>query len=84
VPQEVAVTLTDGAMGEKLAQLWAWLESHVWARPPSGRRRLAAPERPRGEAVLSCVRLQLSPQDVLARAREALSAGADRASRFRD
>lgn len=82
-PPGTAVTITDGAMGEKLGQLSAWLDGATWApaeRPP----RLEAPEASRGEAVLSGVHLRLTRDEVLERARAALAADGAAAGRYRD
>lgn len=85
VPQGAAVTITDGAMGEKLGQLRAWLDGRVWVPPSASRpERLAASESPRGEVVLSGVHLQMSREEVLERARTALATDDGGAGRYRD
>lgn len=85
VPAGVEVTLTDGAMGEKLGQLRAWLEGRAWAPQLASRpRRLVAPATARGEAVLAGVLVRLSREEVLERARAALAAGEPGATRYRD
>lgn len=85
IPKGVEVTLTDGTMGEKLGQLRAWLEGRAWT-PPSANRpaRLTAPQKPRGEVVLSGVPIRMSREEILTAARTALQAGATGAERFRD
>lgn len=83
VPAGTAVTITDGPMGAKLGQLRAWLEGRPWA-PEERPAHLAAAAEPRGEAVLSGVRLQLSREEVLARGRAALAADGAGAGRYRD
>lgn len=85
VPAGVDVTLTDGMMGEKLGQLRAWLEGQAWVPPSASRpERIAAPETPRGETVLSGVQLRLSREEVLERARAALASDGAGAGRYRD
>lgn len=85
VPPGTAVTVTDGTMGGKLGQLRAWLEGRAWVPPSASRpERLAAPESPRGEAVLAGVQLRLSRDEVLERARSALASDGAGAGRFRD
>lgn len=80
VPACTEVTITDGPIGTKKAQLRAWLEQREWvaATPPQ---RLLASAQPRGKATVAGVQLQMSRDEVFERVRSALATdphGADR------
>jgi hypothetical protein len=84
VPPGVAATVTDGPLGTKLGQLRAWLEGRVWAPPPEQPERLVAGEHPRGAATVGRVRIALTRDEALARARQALEEDGAGAERYRD
>jgi len=84
VPTSVQVTVTDGPMGVKLGQLRSWLLGEVWGPPTVQPNRLVAPEQPRGSAQLGGIVVNLSRDEVLDRARQALAAGDAGARRYRD
>jgi hypothetical protein len=82
VPAKTTVTITDGPMGTKLGQLRAWLEGRTWM--PAARPEHLANEHPRGTTTLAGVILQLTPEQVFERARQALLHDGHAANRFRD
>lgn len=84
LPAATALTVTDGAMGEKLGQLRAWLEGRAWAPATDRPARLVAPEAPRGAVTLAGVHIQMTRDEVLTRARDALVTDGIHAGRFRD
>jgi hypothetical protein len=83
VPTTCAVTITDGPMGTKLGQLRAWLEGREWT-PQERPEQYIAPATPPGAVTLSGVRLELTRDEVLERARAALADNPPAAQRYRD
>jgi hypothetical protein len=72
VPQQTAVTVTDGTDGVKRQQLRAWLAGERWEKRPDQRTRLLAPDNPPGQARLAGQAFRRSREEVLAQARAAL------------
>lgn len=85
IPIGVAVTLTDGAMGQKLGQLRTWLDGQQWQTTMTERPvHIAAPVQLRGSVKLSGTEITMNRDEVLERARIALQTDAQAATRFRD
>ncbi|OGR24297.1 MAG: hypothetical protein A2139_04935 [Desulfobacca sp. RBG_16_60_12] len=78
------ITVTDGALGVKLGQLGAWLDGRPWQASTSRRKPIRAPTKPRGRAKIAGVEVAMRREEVLDRARAALTAGVGGADRFRD
>jgi hypothetical protein len=84
VPTELPVTVTDGPMGVKLAQLKAWLYGKPWQPDQSQSRRLKTPRFPQGKATIKGITLEFTPNDVFEQARLALAQGDKRAYAYRE
>jgi hypothetical protein len=83
-PSEVSVTVTDGSMATKQGQLRAWLRGESWepaVHPPN---RLLPAKAPRSEIVLNGIRLRITSEEILERARTALAAGLPGADSYRE
>lgn len=83
-PSDVFVTVTDGPMATKQGQLRAWLRGEAWepaVHPPD---LLLPAKAPRSEVVINGVRLRITREEVLERARTALAAGLPGADSYRE
>lgn len=83
VPGGTVVTIADGPIGTKKGQVRAWLEGRTWQQAEQPER-FVAHETPRGEVVVAGVHLRMTRDEVLERARVALSTDGLGADRFRD
>lgn len=83
-PSEVAVTVTDGPAGVKLAQLKAWLHGKTWQPNVRQPGYLKAPTAPPGKATIRGITIKLSRDQVFERARLALAGGDKRAGAYRE
>ena len=78
IPQGVQVALTDGPQGVKLAKLKRWLWTNVQDDVKDKHREA----RPRGYARIRGVEVTMTPEQVLAIARQALTEGRDVPDRY--
>jgi hypothetical protein len=74
-PAEASITVLDGPMAAKPAQLRSWLQGNIWKPTEyAPHHRLKAKE-PRSEVILNGVSIRLSREEVFEKARIALATG---------
>ncbi|MHB8598519.1 MAG: hypothetical protein ACYDER_17105 [Ktedonobacteraceae bacterium] len=84
VSPNVIVTVADGPMATKQAQLRCWLRGEIWGPKAHPSHHLLAAKVARREVVLNGVRLHISREEILEQARTKLAAGDSRASNYRE